>query len=66
MQIHLRVYFDQLFILILTNLLFVIFFKVLKVSVDKRITIGQLKTEMQKWIGVSQEHFKLYKIFSNR
>ncbi|XP_071518202.1 ubiquitin carboxyl-terminal hydrolase 47 isoform X4 [Panulirus ornatus] len=39
--------------------------KMLRVYVDKRITIGQLKTEMQPWVGVSQEHFKLFKIYSN-
>lgn len=44
-----------------TNLLLV-----LRVYVDKRITIGQLKTEMQRWVGVSHEHFKLFKIYSNR
>nr|XP_053631124.1 ubiquitin carboxyl-terminal hydrolase 47-like [Cherax quadricarinatus] len=37
----------------------------LRVYVDKRITIGQLKTEMQRWVGVSHEHFKLFKIYSN-
>ncbi|MPC11301.1 Ubiquitin carboxyl-terminal hydrolase 64E [Portunus trituberculatus] len=40
--------------------------RMLRVWVDKRITIGQLKQEMQRWVGVSQDHFKLYKIYSNR
>ncbi|KAG7164653.1 Ubiquitin carboxyl-terminal hydrolase 47-like [Homarus americanus] len=40
--------------------------KMLRVYVDKRITIGQLKTEMQQWVGVSHDHFKLFKIYSNR
>nr|XP_027227247.1 cell wall protein AWA1-like [Penaeus vannamei] len=40
--------------------------KMLRVFVDKRITIGQLKNEMQPWVGVSQDHFKLFKIYSNR
>lgn len=39
--------------------------KMLRVWVDKRITIGQLKEEMQRWVGVSQDHFKLFKIYSN-
>ncbi|XP_066962860.1 ubiquitin carboxyl-terminal hydrolase 47 isoform X1 [Macrobrachium rosenbergii] len=39
--------------------------KMLRVYVDKRITMGQLKKEMQKWVGVSSEHFKLFKIYSN-
>ncbi|XP_064085460.1 ubiquitin carboxyl-terminal hydrolase 47-like isoform X6 [Macrobrachium nipponense] len=39
--------------------------KMLRVHVDKRITMGQLKKEMQKWVGVSSEHFKLFKIYSN-
>ncbi|XP_045110990.1 ubiquitin carboxyl-terminal hydrolase 47-like isoform X4 [Portunus trituberculatus] len=39
--------------------------RMLRVWVDKRITIGQLKQEMQRWVGVSQDHFKLYKIYSN-
>lgn len=39
--------------------------KMLRVFVDKRITIGQLKNEMQPWVGVSQDHFKLFKIYSN-
>lgn len=39
---------------------------VLRVWVDKRITIGQLKEEMQRWVGVSQDHFKLFKIYSKR
>lgn len=39
--------------------------KMLRVHVDKRITIGQLKTEMQRWVGVSREHFKLFKIYPN-
>ncbi|CAL4084063.1 unnamed protein product [Meganyctiphanes norvegica] len=39
--------------------------KMLRVSVDKRITIGLLKTNMQKWVGVSTEHFKIFKIYSS-
>ncbi|KAK8388169.1 hypothetical protein O3P69_020208 [Scylla paramamosain] len=39
--------------------------RMLRVWVDKRITIGQLKKEMQRWVGVSQDHFKLFKIYSN-
>ncbi|KAB7503304.1 Ubiquitin carboxyl-terminal hydrolase 47 [Armadillidium nasatum] len=38
---------------------------ILRVSVDKRITIGQLKNELQKYVGVAEEHFKLYKYYMN-
>ncbi|XP_076039758.1 ubiquitin carboxyl-terminal hydrolase 47-like isoform X2 [Oratosquilla oratoria] len=38
--------------------------KMLRVYVDKRITFGQLKMEMQPWVGVSQEHFKFFKSYS--
>lgn len=39
--------------------------RMLRVWVDKRITIGQLKQEMQRWVGVSHDHFKLFKIYTN-
>lgn len=39
--------------------------KMLRVNVDKRITLGGLKRELEPWVGVNVNYFKLYKIYSN-
>ncbi|XP_018012833.1 ubiquitin carboxyl-terminal hydrolase 47 isoform X3 [Hyalella azteca] len=37
--------------------------KVLQIRVDKRMTVDQLKLELQPYVGVGVQHFKLYKKF---
>lgn len=39
--------------------------KMLRVYVDKRITLGNLKKELEKWIGVAAQYFKIYRLYSN-
>ncbi|XP_023222408.1 ubiquitin carboxyl-terminal hydrolase 47-like [Centruroides sculpturatus] len=39
--------------------------KMLRVYVDKRITLGNLKKELERWIGVAAQYFKIYRLYSN-
>lgn len=39
---------------------------VLKITVDMGITVGQLKKELQRYVGVSHENFKLYRYHLER
>ncbi|KAG1675916.1 Ubiquitin carboxyl-terminal hydrolase 47 [Nymphon striatum] len=39
--------------------------KMLRVYVDKRITVGALKKDFEPYVGVPMEHFKVYRVYSN-
>ncbi|GAB6023955.1 Ubiquitin carboxyl-terminal hydrolase 47 [Chamberlinius hualienensis] len=39
--------------------------KMLRVHVDKRITLGALKTELEQYVGVVSDCFKVFRIYSN-
>ncbi|CAH1800062.1 unnamed protein product, partial [Owenia fusiformis] len=41
------------------------FYRSLTVFVDKRITLAALKAELQSYVGVSCEQFKVYRVYSN-
>lgn len=39
--------------------------RTLTVNVDKRITLGALKKELEPYIGLSSENFKVFRVYSN-
>ncbi|XP_076350596.1 ubiquitin carboxyl-terminal hydrolase 47-like isoform X3 [Tachypleus tridentatus] len=39
--------------------------KMLRVYIDKRISLGILKKKLESWVGVHSDYFKLYRVYSN-